>query len=64
MNNDAAAPSIALDRPGWGVPLSREELDSTVGGILPVVGWIVGALAVSIVVGMVDRLLFGGCTCR
>lgn len=64
MNSLTASSGSALDSAAWGAPLSAEELDSTTGGAIPILGWVVGVLALSVVAGAVDRILFGGCTCR
>lgn len=54
--------AMAGTAPTWGVQLDEQELTETVGG-----GWalLIGAiLALSAAVGVVDVILFGGCTCR
>jgi hypothetical protein len=62
MNSLIASP--VGGSPQWGTALTREELDSTSGGAAPLLGWFVGAFIVSVGIGAIDRILFGGCTCR
>lgn len=64
MHSQNAASVTTLDSPAWGVSLSRDELDATNGGIFPLVAWVVGALAVSVLIGMIDKAISGDCTCR
>jgi hypothetical protein len=62
MNSLIASP--VSGSPHWGTVLTREELDTTSGGGVPLVGWFIGAFIVSVGIGAIDRILFGGCTCR
>lgn len=64
MNTLAASPAVALTVPQWGQPLTAEELDDTVGGMPEPISIAVMVFAVSVVVGIIDRILFGGCRCR
>lgn len=64
MNTQATSPAVALDLPAHATALSADELDRTVGGSPDPVT--LGALvfAASVIVGIIDRILFGGCKCR
>lgn len=64
MVNTLAASPAALEVPHWGRPLAAEELDETVGGMPEPISLAVMVFAVSVVVGIIDRILFGGCRCR
>lgn len=64
MKRLSAVPIGVIESNDWGAPLTARELDATRGGLPPLIGWFAAALAVSVVVGAVDRILFGGCTCR
>lgn len=57
-------PAAPIDLSAWGTSLTREELDGTVGGAVDPLGIAVLVFAASVVVGIIDRLLFGGCRCR
>ena len=63
MNSLVASPPRLADLHQWGEALSQEELDTVVGGIdfLGIAALVFGG---SVVVGILDRLLFGGCRCR
>lgn len=63
MSNLAVSPALAIDSHTWGNPLSQDELDSTVGGADPL-SWAVLAFGVSVAIGVLDRIFFGGCRCR
>lgn len=64
MNSLITAPVVALDSPAWGVPLSGEELEGTVGGGFDPIAAVLLAFTASVIVGVLDRLFFGGCRCR
>lgn len=58
---------LALGRafPGAGVrPLTSDELDQTRGGGADPGTLIALVFVGGVVVGLLDRLLFGGCSCR
>lgn len=64
MNTLAASPVLAFELPAHATPLSAEELDRTLGGSPEPITLAVLVFAVSVVVGIIDRILFGGCRCR
>ena len=64
MRSHSAGSVLAIDASACGVTLDDEELRSIQGGAFPIIGWIAGAFVVSIMVGMIDSLLFGDCNCK
>jgi hypothetical protein len=64
MNSLAASPRVLPELSVWGTDLNHEELHDTVGGLVDPVGITILIFAGSVVVGMIDRWLFGGCRCR
>lgn len=60
MTELTIAPPLASGAAGMLTPLTVAELDATRGGALMI---IVGVFAFSAAIGIVDRLIFGGCRC-
>ena len=63
MNSLVTSPPLLLHPERWGEALTAEELDTVVGGI-DFLGIAVLVFSGSVIVGILDRLLFGGCKCR
>lgn len=63
MHSLVAARAAPIQIPPAAGELSKQELDSIVGGITPL-GIAVLVFFGSVAVGIVDRILFGGCRCR
>lgn len=61
MNSLDPAP-VAAPVPAWGTPLTREELDSTVGGV-DFLSLAILFFGGGLIIGIIDRWLFGGCQC-
>jgi hypothetical protein len=64
MKSFAASPVALLELPAGSTVLSSEELDSTLGGSPDPVSIAILVFAASVVIGVIDRILFGGCRCR
>lgn len=60
----AAASAAPLEVPRWASPLSADELDRTLGGSPDPITLAALVFAAGVVVGIIDRILFGGCRCR
>ncbi len=64
MKSFAASPVATLELPTRTVLLTSEELDGTLGGMPDPASLAALVFLGSVVIGVLDRILFGGCRCR
>lgn len=64
MHSLAASRAVTIELAPWGHDLTAEELDTVRGGVIDPIGIAVLVFTGGVVVGILDRILFGGCKCR